>query len=172
MNIKRNAAITLWVLVIATALALTWTMHERANAAPVHPTWQQSVITVDDEAVVAAAQQWHAPVRVVYAERGADVRVKRMDLSHAGKAGGAIKGDALPVVDGDRITGCTMRLDVERENAAVRAHEFGHCLGVAHLYTERSHSIMVKGGDDDHEHGSDVVTEFDRAALGALYARK
>ncbi|CAN7198395.1 hypothetical protein [Knoellia sp. LjRoot47] len=157
---------------VATMLALTWTAYQRANAVTVQPTWQQPVVTVDDARVVELAQQWGSPFRVEFAAK-ADVRVSWVDLTGAAKAGGDLRGDAEPVVDGDRIVGCAMRLDPARATDAVLTHEFGHCLGLAgHLYTEKSRSLMVAGGEEDREHGSATVTEFDRTALAELYASR
>lgn len=171
MTARRTlTAVVLWALGLMVPLVATLITYQRANAAPVAAMWQQSVVTIDDRATVAAAQAWGAPFEIRYAAKGADVTVSHVDLTGAGKAGGDLRGDAEPVVDGDRITGCTLRLDPVRATPAVVAHEFGHCLGLGHLYTEKSHSLMVNGGEDDHEHGSATVTEFDRAALAALYS--
>lgn len=156
------------ILALAGALVLAYGMHQRANAAPVQPTWQQGVVTVDDERVVELAQQWGAPFRVEFAA-DADVKVSRVDLTGAGMAGGDLRGVAEVAADGDRITGCTLRLDRVRATDATIVHEFGHCIGVDHLYTEQSRSVMVKGGVEDREHGSATVTEFDRVALAGLY---
>lgn len=148
----------LFVVFLAGSLVLAYGMHARANAAPVRPTWQQSVVTVDDVAVVEAAQQWGAPFAVEFAASGADITVG------AQAHGDMVGGEATRTVDGDRITGC--RITVEAASDVVMLHELGHCFGLHHD-NGHSKSLMywVQGGAS----GAAGVTDTDRAALAALY---
>ena len=50
------------MLLMASALVVTYGLHQRADARPVQLTWQQLVVTVDDVAMVEAAQAWGAPL--------------------------------------------------------------------------------------------------------------
>ena len=154
-------AISTWAVFIAALLALTYGMHQRANATPVQPTWQQPVVTVDDAHAVELAQQWPTPFVVRYVAQGADVTVGAR--THDDMVG----GEATRAVDGDRITGCA--ITVEDPADVVMLHELGHCFGLSHD-NGHSDSLMywVQGGDS----GSATVTDFDRAALTAIYEGK
>ncbi|WP_404380600.1 matrixin family metalloprotease [Knoellia locipacati] len=144
---------------LATMATLPWTMHERANAKPVKPTWQQLVVTVDDERAVELARQWDAPFAVEYA---ADADITVSAVSHAD----LVAGEATRSMDGDRIGGCM--LTVENPSDVVMLHELGHCFGLHHD-NGHSDSLMywMQGGDS----GAAGVTEHDRAELRDLYAR-
>lgn len=158
---KRVFGVLAWVALVAVLAGLlvaTYGLHQRANAAPVQPTWQQPVVTVDDARVVELAQQWGAPFRVEFAASGADITVGAQ--SHADMVG----GEATKAVDGDRITGCT--ITAEDASDVVLLHELGHCFGLHHD-NGASKSLMywIQGGDS----GASGVTAHDRAALAALY---
>lgn len=160
-NARRVHKMAGWVALVALlagALVLAYGMHVKANAAPVQPTWQQSVVTVDDARVAELAQQWGAPFDVRFAASGADITVGASSLEDM--AG----GEATKTVDGDRITGC--RIAVEDASDVVLLHELGHCFGLHHD-NGHSKSLMfwVQGGAS----GASMVTETDRAALAALY---
>lgn len=161
---KKPIVAAAWVIVLATLLAVAGVMYQQANAAPVQATWQQEVVTIDDEATVAAAQQWGAPFRVEFAATDADVTVARTD------AGERVQGHATMETDGDRILGCAIVIDPDLETPALLVHEVGHCLGLGHIATTQR-SVLYKWGAADREHGSETVTHVDRAELDALYAR-
>lgn len=157
-RVHKTAISLALVAFLAGALTLAYGMHQRANAAPVNPTWQQPVVTIDDAHVVELAQQWGAPFRVEFAASGADITVGAQ--SHADMVG----GEATKTVDGDRITGCA--ITAEDASDVVMLHELGHCFGLHHD-NGASKSLMywIQGGDS----GAAGVTAHDRAALTALY---
>lgn len=160
MTTKTRTALgyTAVLLALASALVLAYGMHQRANAAPVQPTWQQAVVTVDDERAATLAREWGAPFEVRYAA-DADITVGKE--AHEGTRG----GEATRTMDGDRITGC--RITVEAASDVVMLHELGHCFGLHHD-NGHSDSLMywIQGGDS----GAAGVTDVDRAALADLYA--
>ncbi len=160
---RARLALAVWTLVLATLLVVAYGMHQRANAAPVSPMWQQAVVTIDDAASVAAAQQWGAPFTIAYAARGADITVTR------GDAGDRVEGHATTATDGDRITSCAIVVDPTLESVGLLVHEVGHCLGLSHIATSQR-SVLYVWGQSDREHGSATVTDVDRAALAALYS--
>lgn len=166
----KKIAFVLWGALIVGAPLYAWDTHQEMNSARVVATWQQPVITIDDAMMDTFAFEWELrgdtrnplpelPFTIEKAPtKDADITVTWMDLSDEG-----LLGDATPVIEGDRIVSCAIRLDNLWAERDTILHELGHCLG---LFGHSEPGTLMAANQDPKIQG---VTLKDMEALRQLY---
>ena len=153
----------LWIVGLAALLLATLGLYQRANAAPVAATWQQPVGTVDDAAVVEAAQAWGAPftgacwhvrswrrrvwtraVRQVILEESVDPLVAQSALKHGLGGEEILHAYRNPIRVWDLGDGFTMIVGANRAATMIEIGVVQGVSGVVIIHAMRAREKFVR----------------------------